>query len=146
MSKQHRSRASTKRWLVSDGLWLKVEPLIPKPKNPDPLGRGRPRACNRKSLNGILFVLRTGCQWKALDDTGICSGSTAHTRFQEWTEARVFETLWAQGLEEYDEMKGIQWRWQSMDGAMTKAPLGGEKNGGQPHRPGQARRQAQPVV
>lgn len=65
MHKKRHRRISTKGWLVSDSLWSKIEPLIPKPKNPDPLGRGRPRACNRKSLSGVLFVLRTGCQWKA---------------------------------------------------------------------------------
>ena len=78
--------------------------------------------------------------------TGICASSTAHRRFQEWTEQRVFEKLWASGLEEYDEAKGIKWRWQSMDGAMTKAPLGGEKNRAESNRPSKARRQTKPVV
>jgi transposase len=92
-------------------------------------------------LNGILFVLRTGCQWNALNATGICSSSTAHLRFQEWVEVGIFQKLWTEGLTKYDELKGIQWRWQSMDGAMTKAPLGGEKNRAQSHGPRQARRQ-----
>jgi hypothetical protein len=54
--------------------------------------------------------------------------------------------LWANGLKEYDELKGIQWRWQSMDGTMTKAPLGGEKNRAKSDGPGQKRGQAQPSV
>ena len=70
-------------------------------------------------------MLRTGCQWKALDATGICSGSTAHLRFQEWVAAGVFLELWRVGLERYDELQGLDWSWLSMDGAMTKAPLGG---------------------
>ena len=41
-----------------------------------------------------LSVLRTGCQWNALNATGICSSSAAHRRFQEWQEARVFEEFW----------------------------------------------------
>jgi len=35
-------------------------------------------------------------------------------------------------LYEYDELQGIDWEWQAMDGAMTKAPLGGEKTGKNP--------------
>jgi transposase len=50
-------------------------------------------------MDGIYFVLRTGCQWKALDATGICSGSTAHKRFQEWLEAGVFLRFWQQPFE-----------------------------------------------
>lgn len=74
-------------------------------------------------------------QWKALDQTGICSGSTAHLRFQEWVAAGVFWKLWQAGLERYDELKGLDWSWLSMDGAMTKAPLGGGKNRAQPDGP-----------
>ena len=91
---------------------------------------------DRTCANGIFYVLRTGCQWKALDATGICSGSTAHLRFQEWVAAGVFLELWRVGLERYDEVKGLDWSWLSMDGALTKAPLGGEKNRAQSHRPG----------
>lgn len=129
------------RWTISDDLWEKIEPLVPKPVNPHPRGGGRKRVCYRKVINGILFVLRTGCQWKALDATGIVSGSTAHARFQEWERAGVFLEFWAQGLLAFDEMHGIDWKWQSMDGAMTKAPLGGEKNRQKPHRSRKARRQ-----
>jgi len=116
------------RWLISDALWEKIEPLLPPPPERDVSKGGRPRVPDRKAVNGILFVLRTGCQWNALNATGICSSSTAHLRFQEWVEAGIFQKLWTEGLTEYDELRGIQWRWQSMDGAMTKAPLGGEKN------------------
>jgi hypothetical protein len=70
--------------------------------------------------------------FKALDDTGICSSSSTHWRFQEWTQAGVFQMLWAQSLLSYDELKGIDWQWQAMNGAMTKAPLGEEKIGPNP--------------
>ena len=84
-------------------------------------------------VNAILFVLRTGCQWNALNATSICSSSSAHRRFMEWTKAGVFEEFWKRGLLEYDKTKGIKWNWLAMDGAMTKAPLGGEKNRRKPH-------------
>lgn len=123
-----------------DELWEKLEPLIPVHVNTHRFGGGRPRVPDRTCMDGIFFVLRTGCQWKALDETGICSGSTAHTRFQSWVQSGVFLELWKAGLQEYDEGKGLDWEWLSMDGALTKAPLAGEKSGQEPNRPRQKRR------
>lgn len=131
-------------WRVPDALWEKIEPLLPARKS-HPLGCHRPRVPDRAAMDGIFFVLRTGCQWSALNATGICTSSSAHRRFQEWTTAGVFLKLWELGLLEYEEVQGIDWSWLSMDGAMTKAPLGGEKNGAKPYRPRQKRHQAQPA-
>jgi transposase len=83
----------------------------------------------RKVANGIFYVLRTGCQWKAAPRE-FGSGSTLHRYFQAWTAANVFRKLWKATLLEYDELEGIQWNWQSVDGAMTKSPLGGGKKPG----------------
>ena len=129
-----KTNPTTASFQVSDELWAVLEPLLPKHVNTHRLGGSRPRVPDRQCANGIFYVLRTGCQWKALDKTGICSGSTAHLRFQEWVEAGMFLKLWQVGLEQYDEVKGLDWSWLSMDGAMTKAPLGGEKNRVKPHR------------
>jgi len=81
----------------------------------------------RNVVGGILYVLSTGCQWKAMPRQ-FGSGSAIHAYFQEWVQSGVFEELWELALEEYDQLKGIDWKWQSLDGAMTKSPLGGEKN------------------
>jgi putative transposase len=122
---------SDDQWRIPDPLWERIEPLLPaRPLHP--LGCHNPRVSDRKAMDAIFFVLRTGCQWNALNATGICSSSSAHRRFQEWTAAGVFVTLWALGLEEYDALKGLDWEWVSMDGAMTKAPLGGERTGKNP--------------
>lgn len=86
-------------------------------------------------MDAIFFVLRTGCQWNALNDTDICSSSSAHRRFQEWTEADVFLALWTQGLTASEAWQGIDWEWLAMDGAMTNAPRGGEKGGQESDRP-----------
>jgi len=76
-------------------------------------------------LDGMLYVLRTGCQWKMLP-TEYGSGSTCHRRFQEWVRKGVFQKLWVKLLERYDELKGISWEWQSLDSLTVKAPLGGK--------------------
>ena len=133
---------SVSTFLVSDELWEKIQPLLPVHVNRHRFGGGRPRAADRRCFDAIYFVLRTGCQWKALDATGICPGSTAHDRFQEWVKVGVFEKLWEAGLTAYDQLKKLDWSWLSMDGAMTKAPLGGEKNREKPHRSGQERGEA----
>src|SRR5712692_1139988 len=136
---------TTAAFAVSDELWAVLEALIPEHVNTHRFDGGRPRVPDRMCTNGIFYVLRTGCQWKALDQRGICSGSTAHLRFQDWVEAGVFLQFWEAGLEQYDEVQGIDWQWLSMDGAMTKAPLGGEKNRAKPDGPRQGGRQAQCV-
>lgn len=138
-------RTSKRRvnWELSDEMWAKMEPLLP-PRPSHPLGCHRPRVPDRAAMTAILYVLSTGCQWNSLDATGICSCSSAYRRFREWLAAGVFHEFWRRGLLAYDEMKGIEWDWLSMDGVMTKAPLGGEKNGAEPNRPRQRRHKAKP--
>jgi len=116
----------------SDPVWEELKQIIPKPKDSHPLGCHRKRIDDRKVMEAILFVLMTGCQWQALDKTSLCRHSVAHKRFQEWRDAGVFEEFWRRGLLMYDEKKGIDWSWLSVDGAMTKSPLGGEKTGANP--------------
>ena len=127
-----KTNPTTGAFQISDELWEALAPLIPKHVNTHRFGGGRPRVPDRTCANGICYVLRTGCQWKALDARGICSGSTAHLRFQEWVAAGVFLELWRVGLERYDQLKGLDWSWLSMDGALTKSPLGGGKTGPNP--------------
>jgi transposase len=136
--------ATADQWRIPDELWARIEPLLP-PRPPHPLGCHRPRVPDRQAMDAIFFVLRTGCQWNALNATDICSSSSAHRRSQEWTAAGVFRQLWALGLATYDELVGLDWDWLAMDGAMTKAPLGGGENRPQSHRPRQARHEAQPA-
>lgn len=123
----HRTMAGVFR--VPDEIWERIEPLIPEHVNTHRFGGGRPRVPDRQILNGIFFVLRTGCQWRALDATGICSGSTAHDRFQEWQQAGFFDALWQQALRDYDADVGIDWAWLSIDGAMGKARWEAKRRG-----------------
>ena len=119
---------TTTGFRISDALWAILQPLLPIRVNTHRFGGGRPRVDDRDCANAIFYVLRTGCQWQALDQTDLCAHSTAHDRFQEWVKAEVFLKLWMAGLEAFDELQGIDWDWLAMDGVMTKAPLGGEKN------------------
>jgi putative transposase len=135
---------TTTGFCISDELWAVLQPLLPVHVNTHRFGGGRPRVPDRACADAIFYVLRTGCQWQALDQTELCAHSTAHDRFQAWVEAGVFLKLWQAGVERFDEASGIEWDWLAMDGAMTKAPLGGEKNRTQSHRPGQVRRQTEP--
>lgn len=114
-------------WRLSDELWAQIQPLIPKHVTTHPLGTHRRRIDDRVAMEAILFILRTGAQWNSLNATGICSSSAAHRRFMEWTKAGVFAAFMQHGLAVYDEVHGIDWSWLSMDGAMTKAPLAGQK-------------------
>ena len=109
-----------------------MKQIIPKPVDNHPLGCHRKRIDDRKAMDGIFFVLRIGCQWQALDNTDICKHSVAHKRFQEWARAGVFFEFWWRSLMFYDAVKGLQWKWQSLDGSTTKAPLGGEATGANP--------------
>jgi transposase len=94
---------------------------------------GRPRMDDRKAMSAIFYVLRTGCQWNALPRS-LGASSTVHDRFQEWRKEEVFKRMWIDGLSVYDENNRIDWKWQAMDGAITKAPLGGKKHRTKSHR------------
>ena len=126
-------------WEVSDEFWSRVEPLLPPTPGRDKTqhyaraaGAGRKRKEARLVFEAIVYVLRTGCQWKALPAERFGSASAIHKRFLEWAKAGVFMRLWQAGLAEYDEMEGIAWRWQSIDGTMVKAPLAQESVGPNP--------------
>src|SRR5271154_2114410 len=120
-----------KSWEVSDEFWGKVEPLIPirqrsaKRKYQRQRGGGRKPMPPRQVFSAIVYVLRTGCQWKALPKE-YGSASAVHAHFQRWQREGFFLKIWKAGLAEYDEMEGIAWRWQSIDGAMGKSPLAQE--------------------
>lgn len=145
--KRTRARTATNKtttgFRISDALWAVLEPLLPKHTNTHRFGGGRPRVPDRDCADAIFYVLRTGGQWAALNQTELCRKSTAHDRFSHWVKAGVFLKLWRAGVEQFDELKGIDWDWLSMDGAMTKAPLGGEKDRPKSDRPWQRWRQTQ---
>ena len=109
--------------------WEALQQLIPKKKS----RLGRPRSVDfRTILAGIFYVLRTGIHWQALPRERFGPPSTVYYYFALWADSGIFEKMWSIALETYDQLKGLDWEWQSIDAAMTKAPLGGEATGKNP--------------
>lgn len=131
--KQHTEKSDKKQlptiWRVPDLMWERIQPLLPPEKEAGT--PGRPSVPFRKVLDGILYVLRTGCQWKAVPQK-FGSGSTIHRRFQEWQQAGIMKAIAQVMLQWYDQEHGIDWQWQSADAKLLPAPLGGDKTGPNP--------------
>lgn len=127
-------------WEVSDELWARVEPILRADAPPRPTGR--PRRPWRPILNAVIFRLRTGCQWNRLPER-FGSDSTAHRWFQRWCARGVFQQVWAVLVGACQELGGVDWRWQSADGAMRKARFGGGRSA--PTRPTGARTAPRPA-
>ncbi|WP_193338941.1 IS5 family transposase [Leptospira borgpetersenii] len=114
---------------IPDGLWEKIEPLIPKVRAN--LQGGRNRLPTRVVMAGIIYRMKTGCQWRAIP-SNFGSGQTCHRRFQEWERAGVFKKVYKSILKYYDVKNKIAWDWASMDSAIVKAPKGGVLTGKNP--------------
>lgn len=137
-----------KSWEVSDAFWRIVEPLIPKTVRDKEkeykrkVGGGRKPLDPRQVFCAIVYVLRTGIQWKALPKVIYGSPSAIHRYFREWEQRGFFLDLWKRSLAEYDDMEGIAWEWQSIDGSTYKAPLALESSGANPTDRGKKRYKA----
>lgn len=128
-------------WELAEAVWALLEPLLPV-RNAT---RGAPRRVDlRRIAAGVFFVLRTGIQWHALPREPFGPSSTVYYYVRQWQEDGVFRKLWVKALERYDLVEGIDWEWLRIDGAMRKAPLGGEKKWAPSDRSGEGRDQTQP--
>jgi transposase len=112
---------------VPKGLWRRFKKLLPKKRR---RGVGRPPAANRAVLNGIWYVLWTGCQWKAVHKSwfGVCR-SVLHQRFQQWQQSGLFAKLMRVMVKFYAKKRQIKWKWQALDSKSSPAPLGGDQTG-----------------
>jgi putative transposase len=109
-------------WEVPEELWVQIAPVLAEV---DPPKRtGRPRIDARAALNAIVFRLRSGCQWNQFPER-FPDDSSVHRTFQRWVRLGVFARIWAELVEQCDELGGVGWEWQAADGAMGKARLGG---------------------
>ncbi len=97
-------------WEVPDDLWERIQPVITEM---DPAkSTGRRRANPRRILDGIIFRMRSGCQWNRLPRE-LGDDSTIHRTFQRWVELGVLERIWAVLVEECKELGGVEWEWQA---------------------------------
>ncbi len=120
-------------WEVPDRLWERIEPILLEDAPPPPQGAtaAGDRIDWRAAFNGIIFRLRTGCQWNKLPKQ-FGDDSSVHRWFQRWCRNGVFEKVWAVLVEECDELGAVDWKWQAADGMLGKARFGGEKTGQNP--------------
>jgi putative transposase len=109
-------------WEVPDDLWQRVEPIILEMDTPKSTGRKRTKP--RLMLNGIIYRMRTGCQWNQLPKA-LGDDSTIHRTFQRWEACGLFPRLWALVQSYCQELGGVDWEWQAADAAMGKARFGG---------------------
>jgi transposase len=118
--------------LVSDELWLRIEPLLPEPKPPSPKG-GRPPVEPRAVLTGILFVLKTGIPWEDLPQEMNCGcGMTCWRYLRDWQDAGVWDQLHKLLLDELRASDKIDWSRAAVDSSTVRAVGGGEETGPNP--------------
>ncbi len=89
-----------------------------------PKSTGRKRVQPRRILDAIIFRMRTGCHWNRLPKE-LGDDSIIHRTFQRWVELGVLERIWAVLIEQSEELRAVDWEWQSADCAMGKARFGG---------------------
>ena len=112
-------------WEIPDALWERIRPILEE-YWPAKVTGGK-HAEWRRCLNGIVFRMRTGCQWNYLPER-FGDDSTIHRWFQRWNRDGVMQRIWAALVSECDELGGLSWDWQSADGALAKARFGGIKS------------------
>jgi putative transposase len=109
-------------WEVNDELWEIIRPILEELDPPS--WTGRRRVDQRAALNGIIYQMRSGCQWNHLPKE-FGDDSSLHRTFQRWVSKGVLQRIWAKLIENCEELGGVDWQWQSADGAMAKARFGG---------------------
>ena len=107
-----------KRHELSAEQWRLIEPLLPARKK-----RGRPRADDQQTLNGILYVLKTGCAWADLPSR-YGTPVTCWRRLRDWTVDGTWERIWQTLLGTLDAQGQLEWQVGLMDGTFVAAKKG----------------------
>ncbi len=107
------------RYDLTDEQWAVIEPHLPKRTRK----RGRPRNDDRQTLNGILYVLKTGCAWEDLPPE-YGSDTTCWRRLNEWSQAGTWERIWRAFLSELDAQTKLEWAQAFLDGSFVPAKKG----------------------
>jgi transposase len=108
---------------LTDKQWVFIHPLLPPPAR-----TGRPRADDRRTIEGILYVLITGCPWQDLPrEYG--APTTVWRRLKHWGEAGVWARIWRAALAALDMQGKLDWSMAFLDGSFVPAKKGGEHVG-----------------
>jgi transposase len=119
--------------LVSDALWERIEPLLPRPKKRRFRFPGRKPLDRRNVLTGILFILKTGIAWEDLPaECGWGCGITCKRYLRRWQRQGVWQKLHEVLLAELQGADRIDWSRALIDGASVRAPRGGQETGPNP--------------
>lgn len=110
---------------LTEAMWRKIEPLLPTVK-PSRRG-GRPRVENRRVLEGILWILRTGAPWHALPEE-YPSPATCWRRLKEWSDDGTWLRIWRTFLGELDQKGVLDWSECFMDATFMPAKKGAPKS------------------
>ncbi len=109
-------------WEVPDDLWECIHLFLEA--NDPPKHTGRKPVDRRRVLDGIIFRLRTGCQWNHIPKV-YGSDRTIHRYFQHWCKQGVFGQIWSLLVQDCEDLGAVDWEWQAVDTALGKARLGG---------------------
>ncbi|HEV8192440.1 MAG TPA: IS5 family transposase [Ktedonobacterales bacterium] len=108
---------------LTDKQWAFIHALLPPPAR-----TGRPRADDRRTIEGILFVLITGCRWQDLPrEYG--APTTVWRRLRCWGEDGTWERSWRTVLAALDQQGQLDWSMGFLDGAFAPAKKGGDQVG-----------------
>jgi putative transposase len=116
-------------WEVPDAVWPVIQQLLDE--HYPAKAKGHRRVNLRRVLNGLMFRLRTGCQWNRVPAV-FGDDSTVQRHFQQWCQRGIFERIWAALVEQCAARDGVDWPWHAADTAMGKARLGGDLIGRHP--------------
>jgi len=111
--------------LLPNGLWQRIQPLLPPP--PSRARGGVPRTVpDRPCMAAIIFMARTSTPWALLSvgEFGCGSVTTCWRRFAEWAHAGVFERLHEVLLDELGAAGGLDWSRVSVDSFSLRATRG----------------------
>lgn len=107
--------------LLTEVQWKKIAPLLPKPRKHRK--GGRPWIENRRVLDGILWILRSGARWQDLPEE-YPHPSTCWRRLRDWEEQGVWMKVWRAFLSELNERQQLKWSESFLDGSFAPAKKG----------------------
>jgi transposase len=115
---KRQGQSAMRRRNLSEEQWAIVAPLLP----PQPKV-GRKRQDDRRTLNGILYVLRSGCAWADLPPE-YGAATTCWRWFERWSADGTWEQIWQTLLSQLDGQQKLEWAQAFLDGSFVPAKRG----------------------